>query len=392
MPTISDVVDLVQAFGGRSILTADARCVAVRNRNAQCQRCADVCKWKAFTIKNNEVKVDLAECVSCGACVAVCPTEAVQSIDPLSEDLAVAVANAAIAAGNSMCVIACARKASHDEGDPDKYATVPCLGRIEELMIIELAARGIEDIVLVDGDCSTCKYGVVNDAVDNTVESAITLLEAVGAQAIVSRASEFPPEVSTQDERKLLGASRRNFLTDTSGMAKDMAMLAAEQVVAQKFNPNQEKKVATLREKLGVGKMGSLPHFEATRNVRMLDALYEAGGLAESGEPAEVEIDTRVFGNVSVDTEACKGCGMCVMFCPTSALKVSEEPHEDPDMRYLDFSAADCVQCGLCADACMGKAITVSSRVNVADLFDFEPRLIEVKKPAKKQQLFGRRR
>lgn len=386
MPSLNEVVDLVQAFGGRAILTADARCVAVRNRNSRCQRCVEVCRWKAIVAKNNEIKVDMAECVSCGACVAVCPMEAIHSIDPLSEDLANAVAAAVNAAGNGMAVIACARKASHEEGDPDLFATVPCLGRVEELLLVELAARGVDDIVLVDGDCSTCKYGAISPAVDDTVESALTLLESVGSTAIVSRESEFPPEIKTLDAHKIMGASRRSFLTDTSGMAKDMALIAAEQVIAQRLSPEQQKKILTLRDKLGVGKGGKLPHYEASRNMRMLDALYEIG------EPVEPEVDTRVFGSVSVDAEACKGCGMCVMFCPTAALRVSEEIHEVAEKRWLEFSAAECVQCGLCADVCTNKALVVSSRVGTAELFDFEPRMIEVKKPSKKQPLFGRRR
>lgn len=386
MPTLNEVVDLVQAFGGRSILTADARCVAVRNRNSTCQRCVQTCQWKAITARNNEIKVDMAECVSCGACVAVCPMEVIHSIDPLSEDLANAVAAAVNAADKGMAVIACARMAAREEGDPEMYATVPCLGRIEELLLVELAARGIEDIVLVDGGCESCKYGAVRPAIEDTVESAISLLESVGSNAIITCDSEFPPEVKTDDAHKIMGAARRNFLTDTSGMAKDMALIAVEQVVAQKLDPHQQKKILTLRDKLGVGKTGKLPHYEASRNVRMLDALYEIG------EPVEPEVETRVFGSVSIDAQECKGCGMCVMFCPTAALKVSEEPHSEEGMRYLAFSAAECVQCGLCADACTKKALGVSSRVSTADLFDFEPRLIEAKKPGRATPLFGRRR
>lgn len=386
MPTLNEVVDLVQAFGGRSILTADARCVAVRNRNSSCQRCVQTCQWKAITARNNEIKVDMAECVSCGACVAVCPMEAIHSIDPLSEDLANAVAAAVNAADGSMAVIACARMAAREEGDPEMYATVPCLARIEELLLVELAARGIEDIVLVDGGCASCKYGAVRPAIDATVDSAITLLESVGSAAIITCDSEFPPEVETHDARKIMGAARRSFLTDTSGMAKDMALIAVEQVVAQKLDPQQQKKILTLRDKLGVGKSGKLPHYEASRNMRMLDALHEMG------EPVVSELDTRVFGSVSLDADLCTGCGMCAMFCPTAALRVSEESHPGEGMRYFEFSAAECVQCGLCADACTKKALNVSSRVSTADLFDFEPRLIEAKKPSRSTPLFGRRR
>ena len=43
-----------------------------------------------------------------------------------------------------------ARKAARNVGDPDKYAVVPCLARMEEELLVELVARGIPEICLVD--------------------------------------------------------------------------------------------------------------------------------------------------------------------------------------------------------------------------------------------------
>ena len=54
---------------------------------------------------------------------------------------------------------------------------------------------------------------------------------------------------------------------------------------------------------------------------------------------------------------------------------------EEGEGSFLEFSAADCVQCNLCADACLKSCLTVSSTVSTEELFDFEPRLIHLPNP-----------
>lgn len=317
-------------------------------------------------------------------------------MEPTDDDLARAVALAISNAEGEAALVACARVAVHGDGNPDFFAKVPCLGRVDELLIVELAARGVQDIVLVDGGCESCKYGAVSFDVDNMLAESKALLEACGCGTCVSRASEFPSFARLEGERQKLGASRRSFLANTSDMAKDAAKIAAEQTIANKLKGDQAKKVATLREKLGVSKEGKLPTFRAIRNMRILDALYamaeESGVDLMPGAEDVKRIETRNFGMVAIDAEKCTGCGMCTMFCPMGALRRSEEEHPDEGCQYLEFSAADCVQCGLCVDVCAQKAVTLGTELGLADLFDFEPRMLTVKKPAKKAPLFGRRR
>ena len=134
------------------------------------------------------------------ACVAVCPTSALVPMDPMPDDLAGAVAETTNAA-DGLTVIACARKAARNVGDPDKYAVVPCLARMEEELLVELVARGVPEICLVDGDCRTCKYRGAVPAIDDTVESTRALIEAMGSDAQITRTSEFPASVQVEDMR-----------------------------------------------------------------------------------------------------------------------------------------------------------------------------------------------
>jgi Pyruvate/2-oxoacid:ferredoxin oxidoreductase delta subunit len=56
-------------------------------------------------------------------------------------------------------------------------------------------------------------------------------------------------------------------------------------------------------------------------------------------------------GNVVIDTEECKGCGLCIESCPPKCLEL------DPDLNPLGVHAArytghDCTGCGICFYCC----------------------------------------
>ena len=59
------------------------------------------------------------------------------------------------------------------------------------------------------------------------------------------------------------------------------------------------------------------------------------------------------YGGLAVDADACTLCFSCVSNCPTPALAAGG------DRPLLSFREADCVQCGLCAEACPEDAITL---------------------------------
>ena len=125
-----------------------------------------------------------------------------------------------MAATGGKAVFACARIASKRLADPAKYAEVPCLARMEESVLLGLAARGVEDIVLVDGTCATCKFRSNVPGIDATVASANELMAAQGSDVRVRRASAFPDEVLLEDKRTLLGESRRGFFTSARTRAR----------------------------------------------------------------------------------------------------------------------------------------------------------------------------
>ena len=180
MPNLIDIVEVAEALESKAVFLAPDRCTVVRNRHSSCRKCTDACPTDAVGAKDNVLALDNERCVACGACTTVCPTEALIPLAPLDEDLAASVADAVVASGGR-AVFACARIASKRKGDPTKFAEVPCLARMEESVLLELAARGVEDILLVDGTCATCKFRACVPGIDATVASANQLLAAQGS-------------------------------------------------------------------------------------------------------------------------------------------------------------------------------------------------------------------
>lgn len=364
VPSINDIVELADVLERKAVLPVDNRCVAVRNRNAKCRRCVDACLADAITIEKNILSIDSATCVSCGACTTVCPTEALVSLFPLDEDLAERVAQACVETGKA-AMIACARISSRREADPQRYAEVPCLARVEESLLLGLVKHGADSIVLVDGTCKTCKYKACDTGIDATVDSANSLLAMVGHPLRIERASAFPEAAMAPQGASLYGVSRRGFFTDARGIAKD----ATEKTITYALDSEKVKKAESLRERLRVSDKGTLPQFVPVRRMGALDALDALG------EPVIPELETRLWGTVDIDLDACSACDMCSLFCPTGALRKTTEEVEGEEAAVLEFSLAECVQCGTCADICLKKCLSVSPIIPTSELFDFEPRI-----------------
>lgn len=69
---------------------------------------------------------------------------------------------------------------------------------------------------------------------------------------------------------------------------------------------------------------------------------------------------SRREGRVDIETGWCKGCGICMAFCPVNVLRLSgtgKAEAANPDQ---------CTGCGLCERLCPDLAITVTVREAVS--------------------------
>lgn len=82
-------------------------------------------------------------------------------------------------------------------------------------------------------------------------------------------------------------------------------------------------------------------------------------GMTEAKKPAQ----RPDRGQLRVDEEECKGCGLCIEACPRKAIAMSERLNRY-GYRTAMYSGAGCTGCGICFMACPEPgAITVYRRL-----------------------------
>lgn len=370
MPNANTIFGIFEKLGSADIKVNQQRCVVARHKNATCMRCVEACTSECITYDDNEgVIVYPQNCIGCGTCATVCPTCAIEICRPTDEELQEACLAVAEAA-DGVVVIACQNFLNAAEGryDPAKVIGVTCLGRIEESLLVTLAASGVKKVVLVEADCKNCEHSQGRVTIDLVCETTQALLNLWGNPMELAIASKLPASAKRTTEEQY-DVGKRQFFASMADETKNAASLAAE--VAIKDTLNIEDPAPQPRF-VKVGKDGTLPHYVPERRNQLLSA------LREMGEPSDEMIDTRLWGHVIIDTDTCNTCLMCAKFCPTGALVIFED--EDETMG-VSHAPSLCVKCRCCEDICPKHAITISEEVFAVDLLEGEVERYEMTPP-----------
>ena len=331
--TVDVAMGRLERLEGYGLAVHPERCVRVRNRHASCVRCAEACTSGALSLRDGALTVNEALCVGCGTCATVCPTCSIEARHPVDGEL-LAAAHRALRAGRE-AVFACHRAF---EQAPAACAAagaieLACLSRMEESLAMRLFADGAQCIRLLHGACEGCprengfaSVKLVRDTVDS-------LLETWGL----------------------------NCEYDVQQVGSEVKVAAADAAAPQHVATGGIRAASAFRKPAHVQSDGTLPHAVPPRRHPLLDA------LADLGNPVRPDLDTRLWGHVSIDMSACRSCKMCAVFCPTGALQkyVGEDGHGG-----VEHYPAECVHCGLCQDICPVQAITSSTAVPTSMLAD----------------------
>jgi len=60
-----------------------------------------------------------------------------------------------------------------------------------------------------------------------------------------------------------------------------------------------------------------------------------------------------------IDSEVCKGCGLCVNFCPKNVLEITDKVNVKGHFPVLQARPEDCIYCSICCIMCPDVAISI---------------------------------
>ena len=388
------VTRALQALQSDHVHVCQERCLLVRNRNAECLRCAQACTSGciSYNEQTKMIDIDQARCVGCGTCATACPTCALEARDPNDTELLACLQGALNASASKRVAIVC-EKAGIAQNECTVRLT--CLGRIDESALIQLAAWGAREVTLTCGACNACEHKPGRTVVEEVCESSNTLLglwdgtmhvelkevgpaaEPTGLPAQETRADRTAThgKIAQVDQQIQTACADRTATQSAIEQVNQLIQSADAGKVAEHDTatrdggrPNlsaeasDDKAAATDQvdrplKRLKVMADGTLPHFVPDRRERLLDALADLG---EGPMDSQAMARTRLWGHVVIDTDKCTSCRMCATFCPTGAIV----KFDAPDGTFgIDHYAADCVKCLCCQTICRSQAIVVEDTV-----------------------------
>ncbi|APE32204.1 4Fe-4S ferredoxin [Halomonas aestuarii] len=289
-------------------------CAHAGSGNTGCTRCLEVCPADAVASHQGRIEswieIDPFRCHGVGSCSSACPTGAIQFRLPETarqQDTLVAWLAAYRDAGGTAPVV---RFAEADDLNAEGEAA----GHVLDVPLEELGAAGHDQW--------------------------LTALAAGAAEVRIQCRAGMPDRLSAFIDDQL--AQARALLQALGHSPERIGRLSSGDEAARDALPLEPSLASAPPVLEGDGKRDRL-------NV----VLAHLAGLGEPDGRRHRMPAGAAYGDIAVNRDACTLCMACVSNCPTPALAAGE------DTPLLSFREADCVQCGLCAEACPEEAITL---------------------------------
>lgn len=317
--TLADFAALTGEFDKPRYFQVNADlCAHSASGNIGCTRCLDVCPAEAISSHQGRVEsrieIDPFLCQGVGSCTSACPTGAIEFRLPETRRQQETLSrwlNAYREAGGTHPVL---RFVTQDTLAAEQLAGNNAPGHVLDIPLEELGAAGHDQW--------------------------LTGLAAGAAEIRVQYHPDMPARLTAFVESQL--AQAQALLASLGHDSERVLAIPSDNDAARDALPKQ----LPLTEQ-------PLTLDAPQKRARVNQVLSR---LAELGEPASERQAVPAgapYGAIAVDSDACTLCMACVSNCPTSALTSGGDR---PALRFLE---ADCVQCGLCADACPEQAISL---------------------------------
>tara|TARA_R110001599_G_scaffold159052_2_gene346239 strand:+ start:50605 stop:52704 length:2100 start_codon:yes stop_codon:yes gene_type:complete len=309
-------------------------CAHSRNGQIGCNACIDICSAEAISHNGNHVKVNPNLCAGCGACTTVCPSGAMAYAYPSAEYLGVRVKTIlttyAKAGGRQAALLFHSKGHGatllSQTGRLAKAGGEGLPARIIPLELHHTAAVGI-DLWL-----AAFVYGAANISVMVTDEEAPQYVDALQQQMDLAQTILTGLGYAGQHLQliRINSAAELDAFVNTLVPAQTVSVCAT-------FNVAADKRTS-------------------------LDLVFNHLHQHAPASVAEIALPAGApYGAVIVNKDACTLCMSCVGACPESALTDNANA---PQLRFIE---KNCVQCGLCEKTCPENAISLVSRLLLAD-------------------------
>lgn len=357
MSKIDTIESISDKLAATSIAVTPKRCVYIRNWHSRCRGCLTVCQHEAVKRSLGHLAIDSETCTNCGACVAACPTSAMNTTAPsASEIVAAARVSAERNAGSAAFI--CERQAKAAHIDPERVVVLPCLNYLDEYLITGMFALKFKRVILFTLGCDDCPIDCEQPYFEEVIRNARELLGLWKVPGTFAALDEVPPALVLDKpcaQVNVISSDRREAFEQAGASAVEYAWHAVSSAIgtlAGEAAPDPDAQIImSPEERFDAGS------YRSVRLLRMLDAL--------GTRPDGATIDTRFWASVDIDPNRCKHCGACARMCVTQALKY----HVDDERRAtLSFQPSLCVNCRLCRDSCISHSMIYTTKVPAADL------------------------
>ncbi|MES9996048.1 4Fe-4S binding protein [Desulfovibrio aminophilus] len=290
------------------VIVNAARCVNARK--TVCSRCADICHSHSIRL-DGVPSIDRLSCNDCGACAAVCPTDALVAFDSGRF-----IGRVRRLPKTAPLVLGCKKAAA---SGPDVVGIGHCFSALGADALMGLVALGFANVVFAHGDCPRCTDGDRLRGFERMLEETANWLSVFGLRNDVCFEKCRIHEAA--ERRVQVDHSRRNFLSALfSGRREPGGSMSEKSPLSADTAP---------------GKHANL--------VRQLHRIRRNHPIAPEPGRHPVQI-----------ADTCNACGACGAVCPTGALHCSSGEN-----RFrVDYTPSKCLRCTLCVSVCGKKCIT----------------------------------